>query len=489
MPARPCPRARLCPAAGLGVVMAKTGLGVNSREGSSDRPGIVAEAAAMQYPRRPMKISVIGTGYVGLVAAAGFADFGNDVLCADIDAKKIESIRNGHLPIFEPGLQPLVEHNVAAGRLRFTTSNAEAAEHGDIIFMAVGTPTLSSDGAADLSYLYAAAAEVGKHITKPTIIVDKSTVPVGTAERIARIISEHTDVPCTVVSNPEFLKEGSAVEDFMHPDRIIIGTDNEEARQLMHRLYQPFCRTNDRIHFMDARSAELTKYACNAYLATRISFMNDMANLADSVGADIELVRRGMGSDPRIGPKFLFPGVGYGGSCFPKDIRAILTTAREYGHSLEIVASAERINDAQKLVLVRKLRKHTGSVAGKTFAVWGLAFKPNTDDIREAPALKIVRTLVADGAKLRLHDPEAGPNFMAELSPSAAAACTLVDDPYTAAEGAHGLLLVTEWRAYRSPDFERLQSIMATPAVFDGRNQWDRSLLEGMGFHYDGIGR
>ncbi len=437
-----------------------------------------------------MKISVIGTGYVGLVAAAVFADFGNDVLCADIDAAKIESIRNGKLPIFEPGLQPLVEHNVAAGRLRFTTSNAEAAVHGDVIFMAVGTPTLGQDGAADLSFLYQAAAEVGRNIERQTIIVDKSTVPVGTAERITRIVGEQTKVPFVVVSNPEFLKEGAAVDDFMHPDRIIIGTTDEHARQVLHRLYQPFCRTNDRMIFMDARSAELTKYACNAYLAARISFMNDMANLADSVGADIELVRRGMGSDPRIGPKFLFPGVGYGGSCFPKDIRAVLTTAREYGHNLEIVASAERINEAQKLVLVRKLRKHfDNDVAGKTFGVWGLAFKPNTDDIREAPALKIVRTLAGDGARIKLHDPEAGPNFMASLGDNVAAACTLVDDPYEAAEGAHGLLLVTEWREYRSPDFERLKKIMARPSLFDGRNQWDRSLLEELGFYYTGIGR
>jgi UDPglucose 6-dehydrogenase len=437
-----------------------------------------------------MKISVIGTGYVGLVAAAVFADYGNDVLCADIDAAKIEGIKNGKLPIFEPGLQPLVEHNIAAGRLHFTTSNAEAAVHGDIIFLAVGTPTLGSDSAADLSFLFAAAAEIGRHLARPAIIVDKSTVPVGTAERVGRIVAEQTKQPFVVVSNPEFLKEGAAVDDFMHPDRIIIGTTDEQARHALHRLYQPFCRTNDRILFMDARSAELTKYACNAYLAARISFMNDMACLADSVGADIELVRRGMGSDPRIGNKFLYPGVGYGGSCFPKDIRALLTTAREYGHTMEIVASAERINEAQKLVLVRKLRKHLDhDLAGKTFGVWGLAFKPNTDDIREAPALKIVRTLAADGARIKLHDPEAGANFMAALGDSIASACTLVDDPYEAADGVHALLLVTEWREYRSPDFERLRKIMARPALFDGRNQWDRAHVENLGFYYAGIGR
>lgn len=436
-----------------------------------------------------MKISVIGTGYVGLVAAAVFADYGNDVLCADIDAAKIEMIKAGKIPIFEPGLEPLVAHNIEAGRLRFTTSNAEAAVHGEVIFLAVGTPT-GSDGSADLSYLYQAAAEIGRHITRPTVIVDKSTVPVGTSERIARVVSEQTKVPFTVVSNPEFLKEGAAVDDFMHPDRVVIGTDDPHAREVLHRLYQPFCRTNDRILFMDARSAELTKYACNAYLATRISFMNDMANLADSLGADVELVRRGMGSDPRIGNKFLYPGVGYGGSCFPKDIRALLTTAREYGHTLEIVASAERINEAQKLVIVRKLRKFfEHDLAGKTFGVWGLAFKPNTDDVREAPALKIVRTLVGDGAKLRLHDPEAGKNFLSNLSEHIAAACTVVEDPYEAVEGAHALLLLTEWREYRSPDFDRLKQTMAAPVLFDGRNQWDRKHVEGLGFAYAGVGR
>jgi UDPglucose 6-dehydrogenase len=436
-----------------------------------------------------MKISVIGTGYVGLVAAAVFADYGNDVLCADIDASKIDMIKAGKIPIFEPGLEPLVEHNIQAGRLRFTTSNAEAAVHGEVIFLAVGTPT-SHDGAADLSFLYQAAAEIGRHITRPTIIVDKSTVPVGTAERIARVIGEQTKVPFTVVSNPEFLKEGAAVDDFMHPDRVIIGTDDPHAREVLHRLYQPFCRTNDRILFMDARSAELTKYACNAYLASRISFMNDIANLADSLGADVELVRRGMGSDPRIGNKFLYPGVGYGGSCFPKDIRALLTTAREYGHTLEIVASAERINEAQKLVIVRKLRKHfDNDLAGKTFGLWGLAFKPNTDDVREAPALKIVRTLVGDGARIKMHDPEAGKNFVANLPAHLAASCTLVADPYDAADGAHALILATEWREYRSPDFERLKQLMAAPVLFDGRNQWDRHHVEALGFRYAGIGR
>ncbi len=436
-----------------------------------------------------MKVSVIGTGYVGLVAAAAFSDFGNDVLCADIDADKIARLEAGEIPIYEPGLEDLVRRNTAAGRLRFTTSNAEAARHGRIIFMAVGTPSSGTDGSADLTYLFRAAEEIGRHLDHPAVIVNKSTVPVGTAERVRRIVEAQTDQPVVVASNPEFLKEGSAVSDFMRPDRVIVGTDDPKARELLTRLYKPFFRTNDRILYMDARSAEVTKYACNAYLATRISFINDIANLCDAVGADVESVRKGMGSDPRIGPKFLFPGVGYGGSCFPKDTRALIHTAREHGLTLDIVAAAERINEAQKLVLVRKVRAaFDGDVAGKTFALWGLAFKPNTDDVREAPALRIARTLITDGAVLRGHDPEAGPNFVRALG-DAAAGFTLVDDPYEAARDADGLLLVTEWHEYRSPDFERLRNVMRTPALFDGRNQWDRQVVEPLGFRYTGIGR
>ena len=439
--------------------------------------------------RLSMKVSVIGTGYVGLVAAAAFSDFGNDVLCADIDEGKIERLRQGEIPIYEPGLEDLVTRNTAAGRLKFTTSNAEAARHGEVIFLAVGTPSSGADGSANLTYLFQAAEEIGRHLAGPAVIVNKSTVPVGTAERVRRIVAEQTDQEFVVASNPEFLKEGTAVGDFMTPDRVIIGTTDPRARDLLTRLYQPFFRTNNRIIYMDARSAEVTKYACNAYLATRISFINDVANLCDTVGADVELVRRGMGSDPRIGPKFLYPGVGYGGSCFPKDTRALINTAREHGLAMDLVASAERINEAQKLVLVRKVRGHfDGQVAGKTFALWGLAFKPNTDDVREAPALRIARTLITDGAKVRGHDPEAGPNFVSSLG-EVGDGFTLVDDPYTAAEGADALLLVTEWHEYRSPDFQRLRQIMAQPALFDGRNQWDRAAVEALGFHYDGIGR
>ena len=435
-----------------------------------------------------MKVSVIGTGYVGLVAAAGFADHGNDVVCADIDESKVARLRQGEIPIYEPGLDELVERNTKAGRLRFTTDNAEAARHGEAIFMAVGTPS-ASDGSADLSYLFQAAAEVGKHLDHYTVIVNKSTVPVGTAERVARIVREHTEQEFVVASNPEFLKEGTAVEDFMRPDRVVVGTDDPRAREVLRQLYRPFTRTNDRLVFMDARSAEVTKYACNAYLATRVSFINDMANLCDLVGADVGAVRQGMGMDPRIGPKFLYPGVGYGGSCFPKDTRALINTAREHGMSMSLVAAAERINEAQKLVMVRKLRALVDDVASKTFALWGLAFKPNTDDVREAPALRIARSLLNDGARLRLHDPEAGPNFMAELGNGNGDRAELVDDEYAAVEGADALLLVTEWREYRSPDFDRLKKLLSQPILIDGRNQWDRARLEGMGFRYAAIGR
>jgi UDPglucose 6-dehydrogenase len=433
-----------------------------------------------------MKVSVIGTGYVGLVAAAGFAEHGNDVVCADIDADKIARLRRGEIPIFEPGLDVLVERNVAAGRLRFTTDNAEAAQHGEVIFMAVGTPS-APDGSANLAYLFEAARDIARHITHPVVVVNKSTVPVGTAERVARIMMELAAHPIVVASNPEFLKEGTAVDDFLYPDRVVIGTEDEAARELLTRLYRPFLRQSERIVYMDARSAEVTKYACNAYLATRVSFINDIANLCDLVGADVERVRTGMGTDARIGNKFLYPGVGYGGSCFPKDTRALLDTARAHGLSLSLVAAAERINEAQKLLLVRKARQLCGDFVGKTFTLWGLAFKPNTDDVREAPALRIARAMLTDGAKLQVHDPEAGKNFLEELGVSEGV--TLVDDMYEAARGAHALLLVTEWRQFRSVDFERLRGLMAEPVLLDGRNQWDRAQVEAAGFRYAGVGR
>jgi UDPglucose 6-dehydrogenase len=436
-----------------------------------------------------MKVGVIGTGYVGLVAAAAFADHGNEVVCADIDADKVARLERGDIPIYEPGLSDIVIRNAEAGRLRFTTSNAEAARHAEVLFLAVGTPSQGADGAPNLSFLFAAAEEVGKHLEGFTVIVNKSTVPVGTAERVTRIVGEQTSEPFVVASNPEFLKEGTAVDDFMHPDRVIIGTDDERARELLHRLYAPFFRTNDRCIFMDARSAEITKYACNAYLASRVSFMNDMAKLCDAVGADVSLVRQGMGSDVRIGNRFLYPGIGYGGSCFPKDTRALIRTAREHGLNLSIVASADRINEGQKLVLVRKLRDHFGNdLAGKTVALWGLAFKANTDDVREAPSLTIGQVLSSDGVHLRVTDPEAADNWVRELG-RVPTSVEVFDDPYEAAKGADALILATEWRQFRSPDFARLKEIMAQPVLFDGRNQWSREQVEELGFTYYAIGR
>lgn len=439
-----------------------------------------------------MRVSVIGTGYVGLVAAACFADHGNEVVCADIDAEKIAALERGEIPIYEPGLEPMVKRNMAAGRLSFTTSNAEAAKHAEILFLAVGTPTGGTDGAPNLSYLLQAASEVAPHLEGFTVVVNKSTVPVGTAERVTRVIKEassENQPEFVVASNPEFLKEGSAVDDFLKPDRVIVGTTNERAREMLKRLYQPFFRTRDRLIFMDPRSAEITKYAANAYLASRVSFINDVANLCDAVGANVTLVRQGMGSDVRIGPHFLYPGIGYGGSCFPKDTRAMIRTAREHGISMSIVAAADRINEAQKLVLVRKLRAYfDNQLAGKTVAIWGLAFKANTDDVREAPSLNIARALSGDGVTLRVCDPEAGENFMGELG-DVPSPVELVSDPYDALRDADALALCTEWRQYRSPDFERMKSLMRRPALFDGRNQWDRGLVEKMGFSYYGIGR
>jgi UDPglucose 6-dehydrogenase len=409
------------------------------------------------------------------------------VVCLDVDAEKIRILDDGGIPIHEPGLAEMVSRNRAAGRLQFTTDVAAAVNHGTLQFIGVGTPP-GRDGAADLQHVLESARNVGRHMTDYKVVIDKSTVPVGTAERITRIIKEKTDQPFVVASNPEFLKEGTAVEDFMHPDRVVIGTDDERARDVLTRLYRPFFRASERIIYMDARSAEVTKYACNAYLATRVSFINDIANLCDLVGADVEKVRVGMGSDPRIGNKFLYPGIGYGGSCFPKDTRALINTAREHGLSLSLVASAERINEAQKLLMVRKTRAmFDGDVGGKTFALWGLAFKPETDDVREAPSLRIARTLLHDGAVLRVNDPEGVENFLSALGNPAGV--TVCEDPYDAAEGADALLLVTEWRQYRSPDFARLKAIMRAPNLVDGRNQWDRAHVQGLGFRYAGIGR
>lgn len=436
-----------------------------------------------------MRVSVIGTGYVGLVAAACFAANGHEVLCTDIDEQKVRALNAGKVPIHEPGLEPLVAQNLEDGRLRFGTDNAEAARHGEVIFLAVGTPTGDDGGAPDLTALFAAARQVGEHLDGYTVVVNKSTVPVGTAERVAEIIGELTQAEFSVVSNPEFLKEGSAVNDFVSPDRVIIGVDDERAKSVMERVYRPFFRKGNRVIYMGVRSAELTKYAANAYLATRISFINDIARLCEAIGADVEEVRVGMGSDQRIGNRFLYPGCGYGGSCFPKDTRALVHTAEAHGHTMRLVAGADQINEDQKAWILAKVLESLGpEPAGKTVAVWGLAFKPNTDDVREAPALTLVHGLLDAGVAVRAHDPVAASNFAQALG-RPENSVVYVDKPYEAAKGADALVLCTEWGLYRSPDFGRLHALMSGARVFDGRNQWERDVAERAGLQYWGVGR
>ncbi len=431
-----------------------------------------------------MRLVVIGTGYVGLVAGAGFADFGNDVVCVDVDAARVERLRRGEIPFVEPRLEELVKRNLDAGRLTFTTRIDDAVPGAEVVILAVGTPA-GEDGAADLRFIDDAAAQVGRALDGFAVIVTKSTVPVGTADRIRALIAAETSHPFAVASNPEFLKEGDAVNDFMKPDRVILGVDDDRAARALRNLYSPFVRINDRIMVMDIRSAELTKYAANAMLAVRISFMNELALLAEKVGADIEKVRKGIGSDPRIGPRFLFPGPGFGGSCFPKDLRALAHTARHHGASLEVVAAAERANHRQKHVLGERIKAHFGAnLAGQRVAVWGLAFKPETDDIREAPALTLIADLIAAGATVVGYDPAAmeqvrGLGLELELAP----------DMYAAAQGAHALALVTEWTQFRGADFRRLHAAMAEPVLFDGRNIWDPEQLRALGFQYQAIGR
>jgi UDPglucose 6-dehydrogenase len=438
-----------------------------------------------------MKLAVIGTGYVGLVAGAGFADFGNEVTCVDVDAAKIARLRRGLLPIYEPGLEVLVERNAARGNLGFTTDLAAAVRGADVVFIAVGTPA-SPSGAADLSAVWQAADAIGDALTGFTVVVDKSTVPIGTAAEVQRRIAARTRHPFAVVSNPEFLKEGDAIADFMKPSRVIVGTDDERARQVMARLYAPFLRTNDRLQFMSAVSAEMTKYAANALLATRISFMNEMARLAEAVGADVDDVRRGIGSDPRIGPKFLYAGAGYGGSCFPKDLKALCHTARERGLTLELVVAAESVNARQKELLPSKvvaaLGDGSGSLAGRAVAVWGLAFKPGTDDVREAPAIVLVERLLARGARVAAYDPVAADNARAVLG-AHGDRLLFAASMYQAAEGADALVLVTEWHELRRPDFARLRAEMRGVHLFDGRNIWDPVEARAAGFVYAGIGR
>jgi UDPglucose 6-dehydrogenase len=449
-----------------------------------------------------MKITIIGTGYVGLVTGACLAELGNDVFCLDVDQRKIDLLNKGGIPIHEPGLEEIVARNRAAGRLHFSTDVAESVAHGQLQFIAVGTPP-DEDGSADLQYVLAAARSIGRHMDGYKVIVDKSTVPVGTADRVAAAIREEltareVDTEFTVVSNPEFLKEGAAVEDFMRPDRIVIGHDDtpsgQRARELMKLLYAPFNRNHERTYWMDVRSAEFTKYAANAMLATRISFMNELANLADKVGADIEAVRHGIGSDPRIGHSFLYAGAGYGGSCFPKDVQAIERTARQYGQDLLILSAVEAVNERQKQVLGRKVVARFGeSLAGKRFAVWGLAFKPNTDDMREAPSRVLLAELIERGASVTVHDPvameEARRVLALDLGDEKLARIAFTDAPMEALDGAEALLIVTEWKAFRSPDFEQIKARLKNPVIIDGRNLYEPALMTSLGIEYHGIGR
>jgi UDPglucose 6-dehydrogenase len=433
-----------------------------------------------------VKIAVVGTGYVGLVTGTCLAESGNQVTCVDIDPKKIATLNAGGIPIYEPGLEELVRRNAREGRLAFTTSLADAMQDTEIAFIAVGTPP-GETGEADLSYVLAAAEQIGRSIRRYTVVVNKSTVPVGSCERVAEVIAKVAGAEFDVVSNPEFLKEGSAVDDFMRPDRVVVGVGagNDRARKVMAELYAPFVRTEQPVLFMDPHSAELTKYAANAMLATRISFMNDVAALCDRLGCDVDAVRRGMGSDKRIGYPFLFPGVGFGGSCFPKDVRAVMTMARLVGLDFDLLRAVERVNERQKRLLFDKAAKEFGTLAGKRFGVWGLAFKPKTDDMREAPALTLVQLLTGAGAEVTAHDPVA-----AEVArPLLGAHVKIAADPYAAAEGADALFLVTEWNEFRTPDLERLARIMRGRVLFDGRNVWDGAKARAAGFTYHGVGR
>jgi len=440
-----------------------------------------------------MKITVVGTGYVGLVTGACLSEMGNHVVCLDVDANKIRILEDGGIPIHEPGLEPIVARNRAAGRLQFTTDVAAAVAHGTLQFIGVGTPP-DEDGSADMQYVLAAARSIGRYMTDYKVIVDKSTVPVGTADRVRAVVAQElaarglADTAFAVVSNPEFLKEGAAVEDCMRPDRIVIGADDERAILLMRALYQPFMRNHERLLVMDARSAEFTKYAANAMLATRISFMNELALLAERVGADIEQVRRGIGSDPRIGTHFLYAGTGYGGSCFPKDVKALIHIGGANDMPLQVLQAVEAANERQKRVLVDKVVARFGAdLSGRRFALWGLAFKPNTDDMREAPSRVIVDALLARGASVCAYDPVAMPEARRVLE--GARGIDYAASAEAALAGADALLLVTEWKEFRTPDFEGIKTALKQPVVFDGRNLWEPALLKALGIEYHGIGR
>jgi len=438
-----------------------------------------------------MNVTVIGTGYVGLVTGACLADAGNTVFCLDVDESKIARLSQGEIPIFEPGLEPVVKRNREAGRLRFSTDVAASVAHGELQLIAVGTPP-GEDGSADLQHVLAAARAIGRHMQGYKVVVTKSTVPVGTADKVKQAIIQElkkrgTGSDFTVVANPEFLKEGAAVEDFMRPDRIIIGSDDARAVALLRQLYAPFQRNRERVIVMGVRSAELTKYAANSMLATRISFMNEVANLAEAIGADIEEVRRGIGSDPRIGYQFLYAGAGFGGSCFPKDVKALQRSAGEAGHPLKLLAAVEAVNEAQKHVLAGKIRTHFGSLSGKTIALWGLAFKANTDDLREAPSLSLIDDLTREGASVQAYDPAAGHEARKLLEKNGNV--KIVDSAIDALEDADALAIVTEWQEFRSPDFAAIREKLKTPAIFDGRNLYDPATVRAQGLEYFPIGR
>ena len=436
-----------------------------------------------------MKIVIVGTGYVGLVTGTCLSEVGIDVTCVDVDVTKIENLKKGILPIYEPGLDKLVHRNFEKGRLQFSTNLTEAIKDAEAAFIAVGTPP-GEDGSADLKYVLAVAKEIGESMNGYGVIITKSTVPVGTAAKVKKEIQDAQDrrgvsIEFDVASNPEFLKEGAAVNDFMKPDRIVVGIESDKARKVLEKLYHPFTLNGHPVIFMDVPSAEMTKYAANAMLATKISFMNDIANLCEVMGADVNLVRRGIGSDPRIGNKFIYPGIGYGGSCFPKDVKALVRTARENGHEMRILQSVEDVNDDQKSVLFNKVMKRfNGDLKGKHFAVWGLSFKPNTDDMREAPSVVIINKLLAEGATVSAYDPVAMEEAKHDLGDS----ITYASSEYEAAKGADALLVVTEWSEFRVPDFEEIKGVLNNPLVFDGRNIFDLNRMAELGFEYHCIG-
>jgi UDPglucose 6-dehydrogenase len=432
-----------------------------------------------------MKIAVIGTGYVGLVTGTCLAETGNNVICVDVNAAKVQKMQAGEIPIYEPGLDVLFHRNIAQRRLTFTTDLAAGIKDAQIIFMALPTPP-GGDGAADLSYILGAAKDIAKLVTEYKVIVNKSTVPVGTADKVQAVFKEHTSVEIDVVSNPEFLREGVAVDDFMKPDRVVIGTTSEKAKKLMAELYGPYVRQGNPVLFMDERSSELTKYAANSFLATKITFMNEVANLCEIVGADVDAVRKGIGSDDRIGKRFLFPGIGYGGSCFPKDVQALAKSADEHQYDFQILKAVMNVNEKQKTVLVEKLLKYyKGDLKGKHFALWGLAFKPETDDIREAPALYIIEELLKHGATVSTFDPEGIANVKALMGDR----IQYAEDQYAALKGADALLIATEWSVFRNPDFDRMEETLTNKVIFDGRNLYDLQKMIDLGYYYNSVGR